>query len=78
MSFTAGPDGTLLTPQAGAGRVGACARAGAKATLVNCIAAELTLPYVQALAGPAHRRVRERGEVEWAEVLARALRALCR
>jgi S-methylmethionine-dependent homocysteine/selenocysteine methylase len=52
VSFTAGPDATLLTPRQVHDASVACARAGAKATLVNCIAAELTLPYVQALAGP--------------------------
>lgn len=50
VSFTAGPDGTLLSPE----QVGAAAREcvidGAHAVLVNCIAAELTLPYVEALA----------------------------
>lgn len=52
VSFTAGPDGTLLTPEQVHEASLACARAGASATLINCVAAELTLPYVRALAGP--------------------------
>jgi S-methylmethionine-dependent homocysteine/selenocysteine methylase len=52
VSFTAGPDGTLLTPRQVYDASAACVSAGAKATLINCVAAELTLPYVQALTGP--------------------------
>ncbi len=49
VSFTAGPDGTLLTPQQVQVAARDCVQAGARAVLVNCIAAELTLPYVEAL-----------------------------
>ena len=50
VSFTAGPDGLLLTPDQVRDGARACVAAGARAVLVNCVAAELTLPYVQALA----------------------------
>lgn len=50
LALTPGPEGTLLTPR----RVAACARDamrdGAAAVLVNCVAAERALPYVEALA----------------------------
>lgn len=49
ISFTASPDGTLLTPPQVQLGARACVDAGASAVLVNCIAAELTLPYVDAL-----------------------------
>lgn len=50
VAFTAGPDGSLLTPaEVEAGAVEA-ARRGAAAVLVNCTAAPLTLPYVERLA----------------------------
>jgi S-methylmethionine-dependent homocysteine/selenocysteine methylase len=52
VSFTAGPDATLLTPEQVRDASLACVRAGASATLINCVAAELTLPYVRALTGP--------------------------
>jgi S-methylmethionine-dependent homocysteine/selenocysteine methylase len=51
VSFTAGPDGLLLTPAQVGTAARECVTAGARAVLVNCIAAELTLPYVQELAG---------------------------
>jgi S-methylmethionine-dependent homocysteine/selenocysteine methylase len=49
-SFTAGPDGSLLTPAEI--EEGACeaARRGAAAVLVNCTAATRILPYVERLA----------------------------
>ena len=50
VSFTAGPDGKLLSPKRVAAGARDCVAVGAKAVLVNCIAAELTLPYVEALA----------------------------
>lgn len=49
VSLTAGPDGTLLTPQQLAEGARACVAAGAQAVLVNCVAATHTLPYVQAI-----------------------------
>ncbi|MBK7862803.1 MAG: homocysteine S-methyltransferase family protein [Archangiaceae bacterium] len=51
VSFTAGPDATLLTAAQVGAAAQACVTAGARAVLVNCIAAELTSPYVRALAG---------------------------
>lgn len=50
-SFTAGPDGSLLTPaQVRQGARGAAER-GASAVLINCTAASKILPFVEALAG---------------------------
>lgn len=49
ISFTAGPDGTLMTPAAMAAGARQCIAGGAKAVLVNCTAASKTLPYVEAL-----------------------------
>ncbi len=49
VSFTAGPDATLLTPEQVREAAVACVGAGACAVLVNCIAAERTLPFVEAL-----------------------------
>lgn len=51
VAFTAGPDGDLLTPRAMREAARDCIRAGADAVLVNCVSAERTLPYVDALAG---------------------------
>ncbi len=48
-SLTAGPNGDLLSPTALADAAAACANAGAEIVLVNCIAAERTLPYVEEL-----------------------------
>jgi S-methylmethionine-dependent homocysteine/selenocysteine methylase len=50
VSFTAGPDGELMTPDAMREAARACVDAGARAALVNCVAAERTLPFVEALA----------------------------
>jgi S-methylmethionine-dependent homocysteine/selenocysteine methylase len=50
-SFTAGPDGSLLTPREVREGARAAATRGAQAVLVNCTAAALTLPYVEAIAG---------------------------
>jgi S-methylmethionine-dependent homocysteine/selenocysteine methylase len=49
-SLTAGPDGALATPSEIATAARACVAAGARAVLVNCVAADHTLPYVEALA----------------------------
>jgi S-methylmethionine-dependent homocysteine/selenocysteine methylase len=51
VSFTAGPYGTLMTPEQMRDAARACIERGAKAVLVNCVAADATLPYVKALAG---------------------------
>ncbi|APR86729.1 Homocysteine S-methyltransferase [Minicystis rosea] len=50
VSFTAGPDGTLLTPEAIAAGAREAVRRGAGAVLVNCTAATRILPYVERLA----------------------------
>lgn len=50
VSFTAGPDASLMTPEAMAVAAHDCVVAGATAVLVNCTAATKTLPYVEALA----------------------------
>jgi S-methylmethionine-dependent homocysteine/selenocysteine methylase len=50
VSFTAGPNGDLMTPGAMRAAARACVDAGARAVLVNCVAAERTLPFVAALA----------------------------
>jgi S-methylmethionine-dependent homocysteine/selenocysteine methylase len=49
-ALTAGPDGTLLTPETMEQAAKDCALAGASAVLVCCTAARLTLPYVERLA----------------------------
>jgi S-methylmethionine-dependent homocysteine/selenocysteine methylase len=49
VSFTAGPDATLLSPQQVFDAAVSCVAAGARSVLVNCIAAERTLPFVDAL-----------------------------
>ena len=51
VAFTAGPDGDLMTPKAMRNAARDCIRAGADAVLVNCVSAEKTLPYVEALMG---------------------------
>jgi len=50
VSLTAGPSANLMTPEEMAAGARACANAGASAVLVNCVAASLTMPYVEALA----------------------------
>lgn len=50
IALTAGPDGSLLTPQQLAEAARRCVEEGACAALVNCVAATKTLPYVEALA----------------------------
>jgi S-methylmethionine-dependent homocysteine/selenocysteine methylase len=49
LSFTAGPDGSLLSPQQVEEGARAAASRGASALLFNCTAAHLTLPYVERL-----------------------------
>lgn len=50
VALTAGPDGSLMTPEAMERAARDCVSAGAKAVLVCCTAAALTLPYVDRLA----------------------------
>jgi S-methylmethionine-dependent homocysteine/selenocysteine methylase len=50
IALTGGPDGDLLSPAAMAATARDCLSAGAARVLVNCVAAERTLPYVEALA----------------------------
>jgi S-methylmethionine-dependent homocysteine/selenocysteine methylase len=50
VALTAGPRGDLMTPKAMAEAARACADRGARAVLVNCVAASRTLAYVDALA----------------------------
>lgn len=50
VAFTAGPEATLLTPEAMEAHARAAASAGAEAVLVNCTDARATLPYVARLA----------------------------
>jgi S-methylmethionine-dependent homocysteine/selenocysteine methylase len=50
ISFTAGPYGTLMTPEQMRDAARACIERGARAVLVNCVAADAILPYVKALA----------------------------
>jgi S-methylmethionine-dependent homocysteine/selenocysteine methylase len=50
VSFTGGPDGSLLTPAEVERGAREAARRGAAAVLVNCTAATRTLPYVERLA----------------------------
>jgi S-methylmethionine-dependent homocysteine/selenocysteine methylase len=49
VALTAGPTGELLSPSALGRAAERCAQAGARACLVNCVAATLCGPYVQAL-----------------------------
>jgi S-methylmethionine-dependent homocysteine/selenocysteine methylase len=51
VALTAGPDGSLMTPAAMRVAARACVDAGARAILVNCVAAGRTLVYVRELAG---------------------------
>jgi S-methylmethionine-dependent homocysteine/selenocysteine methylase len=50
VALTAGPDGSLMSPDALARAAKACVAAGARAVLVNCVAASRTLPYVERIA----------------------------
>ena len=50
LALTAGPDATLLTPEAMADGARQAVQSGAAAVLVNCTPARATLPYVMALA----------------------------
>lgn len=50
VSLTAGPDGTLMTPEAMESAARDCVAAGASAVLVCCTSATKTLPYVDRLA----------------------------
>lgn len=49
VALTAGPGGELMTPAAMAEAARSCVAGGAKAVLVNCVAAAITGPYVEAL-----------------------------
>jgi S-methylmethionine-dependent homocysteine/selenocysteine methylase len=49
-SLTAGPLALLMTPEQVEHAARACAAAGARAVLVNCVAASRTMPYVERLA----------------------------
>jgi S-methylmethionine-dependent homocysteine/selenocysteine methylase len=51
VALTAGPDGSLMTPAAMRAAARSCVEAGARAVLVNCVAARRTLVYVRQLAG---------------------------
>jgi S-methylmethionine-dependent homocysteine/selenocysteine methylase len=51
VALTAGPDGSLMTPERMRRAARGCIDAGALTVLVNCVAATRTLPYVEALAG---------------------------
>lgn len=51
VSFTAGPDGALLSPEALGDAAREAVARGAAAVLVNCVPARLTLAYVERLAG---------------------------
>jgi S-methylmethionine-dependent homocysteine/selenocysteine methylase len=50
VALTAGPSGELMNPRALADAARECVQAGATAALVNCVAAPLVAPYVEALA----------------------------
>jgi S-methylmethionine-dependent homocysteine/selenocysteine methylase len=50
VALTAGPDASLMTPEAMERAARDCVSAGATAVLVDCTAARLTLPYVDRLA----------------------------
>jgi S-methylmethionine-dependent homocysteine/selenocysteine methylase len=49
-ALTAGPDGSLMTPETMERAARDCAAAGAEAVLVCCTGARITLPYVERLA----------------------------
>jgi S-methylmethionine-dependent homocysteine/selenocysteine methylase len=49
-ALTAGPDASLMTPEAMRDAARGCIEAGARAVLVACTAAESTLPFVERLA----------------------------
>jgi len=51
VALTAGPRADLLSPAALARAAHRCAQAGARACLVNCVAASACSPYVEALGG---------------------------
>jgi S-methylmethionine-dependent homocysteine/selenocysteine methylase len=51
VSFTGGPDGTLLSPAEVEAGAREAVRRGARAVLINCTAASQILPYVERLAG---------------------------
>lgn len=51
VAFTAGPSANLLTPAAMRDAAKRARDVGASAVLVNCVAANLTLPYVEAIVG---------------------------
>lgn len=53
LALTAGPEASLMTPAAMADAARSAVGAGARAALVNCVAAAKTLPYVEALAEAA-------------------------
>lgn len=53
VSFSAGPDADLLSPEVAAHAGRRAARAGASAVLVNCVPASRSLPFVRALADAA-------------------------
>jgi S-methylmethionine-dependent homocysteine/selenocysteine methylase len=55
VSLTAGPSAELMTPKELAGAARACVDEGARAVLVNCVAASLSGPYVEALAAVGAR-----------------------
>jgi S-methylmethionine-dependent homocysteine/selenocysteine methylase len=50
-ALTAGPDGSLLLPEELESAAWECVARGAEAVLVNCVAAEQTLAYVERLRG---------------------------
>jgi S-methylmethionine-dependent homocysteine/selenocysteine methylase len=50
VGLTAGPDGSLMTPEQMRGVGAACVAAGARVVMVNCTAAARTLPFVVRLA----------------------------
>jgi S-methylmethionine-dependent homocysteine/selenocysteine methylase len=49
IALTAGPEGSLMSPDAMARLAVECARAGARTVLVNCTPATKTLPFVRAI-----------------------------
>ncbi len=51
VALTPGPDGALMTPGEMHAAARACVDVGARAVIVNCLAARRTLVYVRALAG---------------------------
>lgn len=56
VAFTAGPDGSLLSPKAMANGARSAMDLGASAVLVNCTAAASTLPFVEAIASAVGSR----------------------